>query len=46
MSEVGLTPSEEVRVQQAADDAFLVLTGNENARTAATLHGYHPSSDA
>lgn len=32
MSEVGLTPPEGARVQQAADEAFRVLTGNENAR--------------
>jgi hypothetical protein len=28
MTDVGLTPSEEARVQQAADEAFEVLTGN------------------
>ncbi|HEU0369007.1 MAG TPA: hypothetical protein VFR42_07355 [Candidatus Acidoferrum sp.] len=29
MTEVGLSPPEEARVQQAADEAFRVLTGNE-----------------
>jgi hypothetical protein len=28
MTDLGLTPSEEARVQQAADEAFEVLTGN------------------
>jgi len=30
MSEVGLSSTEEARVQQAADEAFRVLTGNED----------------
>jgi hypothetical protein len=30
MSEVGLNSTEEARVQQAADEAFRVLTGNED----------------
>jgi hypothetical protein len=29
MTEVGLSPPEEARVQHAADEAFRVLTGNE-----------------
>jgi hypothetical protein len=29
MTEVGLSPPEEARVQQAADEAFRVLTGDE-----------------
>ena len=29
MTDVGLSPPEEARVQQAADEAFRVLTGNE-----------------
>jgi hypothetical protein len=29
MTEVGPSPAEEARVQQAADEAFRVLTGNE-----------------
>jgi hypothetical protein len=32
MTEVGLSPSEEARVQQAADEAFRVLTGDEDVR--------------
>lgn len=28
MTDLGLTPSEEARVQQAADEAYEVLTGN------------------
>jgi hypothetical protein len=31
MTEVGLTPPEEARVQQAADEAYRVLTGDEGA---------------
>ena len=30
MSEVGLSSTEEARVQHAADEAFRVLTGNED----------------
>jgi hypothetical protein len=30
MSEVGLSSTEEARVQQAADEAFRVLTGSED----------------
>jgi hypothetical protein len=30
MSEVGLSSSEKAHVQQAADEAFRVLTGNED----------------
>jgi len=30
MSEIGLTSTEEARVQHAADEAFRVLTGNED----------------
>ncbi len=33
MTEVGLSPPEEARVQQAADEAFRVLTGNEVPRS-------------
>jgi hypothetical protein len=29
MTEIGLSPPEEARVQQAADEAFRVLTGEE-----------------
>ncbi len=32
MTDVGLSPTEEAHVQQAADEAFRVLTGDEDAR--------------
>ena len=32
MTDVGLSPPEEARVQQAADEAFRVLTSNEAPR--------------
>ena len=37
MTDTGLSPPEEARVQQAADEAFRVLTGDEDDRPLARL---------